>query len=500
MSNFKIPKQTEAEKDEYLIDCFYDAGFIESLIQSNLSIISGRKGTGKTALARYLEQECNKYNIDIALRISFRDISLGLEDNKRDHVNSILFFLIIKTIQKFLERDVFEGKSKDHWVDFLVQNGLQQISDYETFFESKRENKNGFSIKGLISSIFAKVEGKISSQDNSTFSRSEISNSPSSLIEALRQSLPKDKTLLIFIDDITDYLDVTDIKLIKEEISVIQDLLLKIEVYNSNFSDSGLKLRFISLVRSDLFEYMEGSNINKLRNDSLELKWNEESFAGLLVRRLPFYENNMEDSLKEPKEAIRRVFPDAIFSDALRDFDTNRYTTNFYAYMVAISFNRPRDFLMFCYAMRDRLSSKHEATFENIESAEIEYSDYFTRELKDELFLASRVLGFEADQEKVNLLIDILSKKDGFNSSQLRTDLSQYLGEKTSWGRKKIEAFIEELWWYGILGFKEEKNNVIAFKYISGHAPFFMSKIKNYILYLHRGLWWFSQKRKNRKK
>ena len=159
-------------------------------------------------------------------------------------------------------------------------------------------------------------------------------------------------------------------------------------------------------------------------------------------------------------------------------------------------YNRPRDFLMFCYAMRDRLSMKHEATFENIESAEIEYSDYFTRELRDELFLASRVLGFQADQEKLNRLIDILSKKDSFNSSELRTDLAQYLGEKTSWGRKKIEAFIEELWWYGILGFKEEKNQLINFRYISGHTPFLIAKIKSYALFLHRGLWWFSQKRK----
>jgi len=244
---------------------------------------------------------------------------------------------------------------------------------------------------------------------------------------------------------------------------------------------------------------MEGSNINKLKSDSLNLEWNEESFAGLLIRRLPFYEDNLDESLKNPKEAIRKEFPDAIFSETLEDFDANRYTTNFYAYMVAISFNRPRDFLMFCYAMRGRLSTKHEATFENIESAEIEYSDYFTRELRDELFLASRIIGFNADQEKINHLIDVLSKRDSFNSSELRTDLAKFLGAKTSGrGRKKIEAFVQELWWYGVLGFKEEKNQLINFRYISGNIPFIISKVKSYTLFLHRGLWWFSKKRKKK--
>lgn len=497
MSKFKISKQTEAEKDEYLIDCFHDAGFIDSLINSNFSIISGRKGTGKTALARYLEKRGEQYGIDCVIRISVRNISLGLNENKKDHVNSILFFTIIKIVQKFLEEGIFKKEAQEHWTSFLVQNGLQRVSDYETFFESKKENKSGFSIKGLFNTLFIKTEGVVDAEDGITLLRSEISNTPSSLIDALKESLPEGKDIMIFLDDISDYLDISDGKLINEEISIIQDLLLKLEVYNSIFVEANKGLRFISLLREDLFEYMQGSNINKLKRDALVLEWNEESFAGLLIRRLPFYENSLEESLKNPKESIRKQFPDVIFSETLNDFDTNRYTTNFYAYMIATSFNRPRDFLMFCYALRDRLSLKHEATIENIDAAEIEYSDYFTGELRDELFLASRILGFNADQDKVNRLIDILSKKNGFNSSELRTDLGQYLGEKTSkLGGKKIEAFIQELWWYGILGFKEDKNHLISFRYIGNRNSFLVQKVKNYVLYLHRGLWWFAKKRR----
>src|ERR1043165_105093 len=102
MNGFKVSKQTEAEKDEFLVECFHDAGFIESLIRSNFSIVTGRKGTGKTALARFLEQKGLDYGVDFTIRVSVRDISLGLEQEKKDHVNSILFFTLIKTIQKFL--------------------------------------------------------------------------------------------------------------------------------------------------------------------------------------------------------------------------------------------------------------------------------------------------------------------------------------------------------------------------------------------------------------
>ncbi len=497
MSIFKILKQREAEKDEYLIECFHDAGFIHQLINSSFSIVSGRKGSGKTAIARYVENKYEDFGLDAVIRLSVRSISLGLEENKKDHVNSILFFTLIKVVQNFLQRGIFSGSAEIHWKDFLTNNGLQNVSDYETFFETKKHNKTGFTIKGLLSSLFAKVGGMVATEDGTSSSRTEISNTPSSLVEALKQSLPSGKDFLIFLDDITDYLDIADEKTIKEEISIIQDLLLKLEIYNSEFADSGKSLRFISLVREDLFEYLEGSNINKLKGNSLMLEWKEESFASVLIKRLPFYSDNLNESLEDPIEAIRRQFPDEIFASALEGFETNRYATNFYAYMVAVSFNRPRDFLMFCYAMRERLSMKHGVTYENIEAAEIEYSDYFTTELRDELFLASRLLGFKADQENVNRLIDILSRKNGFNSSELRTELGQYLGEKTSkLGRKKIEAFIEELWWYGILGFKEDKKQLINFRYVAGRTPFVVSKIKSYFLFLHRGLWWFSQKRK----
>ncbi|MDB5260637.1 MAG: hypothetical protein JWN37_868 [Candidatus Nomurabacteria bacterium] len=496
MSEFKIQRQTEAEKDDYLFECFHDAGFINSITTSNYSILCGRKGTGKTAIARYLEQKSQDYGIKLSYRISIRSVSLTEGESFNDHLNSILFFIIIKTIQKFLEEKLFIGSSESYWLDFLTQNGLQDTSDYETFIETRRVNKTGFSVKGWLNSLFAKAEGGANTEDESQSTRSVISNAPSSLINSLKETTPKEDTIFIFIDDISDYLDEADEKKLKEDLVTIRELLLSLDLYNSIFRDSGKKLRFICLIRDDLFEFMQGSNINKLINDSLKLEWNEKSFASLLIRRIPYYQDRLQESLSDPIKALRSQFPDTIFSKTLENFETNRYATNFYAYMIAISFNRPRDFLKFCYAMRDRLSTKHPATFENIDSAEIEYSEYFTKELKDELFLISRLLKYNFSQDNINELIDLLSGKEGFNVSQLKTELGQYLGVKTKLGWNRIQEFIQELWWYGVIGFKEKNDKVIHFKYISSNYPLLVKKFKEYSFFLHRGLYWFAQKRK----
>jgi hypothetical protein len=496
MSTFRISRQTEAEKDQYLLECFYDAGFIRTLLESNSSILSGRKWAGKTALARFLENNPSEYGVDYAYRLSVRNIEVNKDSERHERVNSILFFVLIQAIQKMLYVKGFSADSEKYWRDFLIQNGLQNVSDYETFVESKKSHSSGFSIKAKIAAWFASSEGSVEQTDSQESSKAIISNAPSSLTSSLCQSLPDDKKFVFFVDDISDHLDSSDSKQMSNDIDVIKEVLLGLENFNTQFSEAKKNLRFVSLIRDDLFEFMMGSNLNKLRSDALKLEWNEKSFACLLIRRLPFFQDDVEKYLADPIESIRSQFPDSIFNKSLEGFETNQFATNFYAYMVAISFNRPRDFLMFCYAMRDRLSLKHPATLENIESAEGEYSDYFNKELRDELFIAGRILAHELTQEELNKLIDLLGQRNGFNSPQLRTELARYLGVKTSIGRKKIEAFIQELWWYGVVGFREDNSKIIHFKYISDRVALTLDKIKHSVFYLHRGLWWFAQRRR----
>jgi hypothetical protein len=493
-----INKQTEAEKDDNLLECFYDAGFIEELIQSSYSIISGRKGSGKTAIARYLEKNPTKYGVGFVHRLSIRNFNTITKQDEKTKLNNILIFIVIKTVQKMLNVNYFSEEHKEFWKEFLLQNDYQNVADYETFLETQKSHKKGFSIKGALWHLIGKAEGATESSTETHQERTSITKSPSALFDALQQTVSPADALIVFIDDISDYLDESGVAVLQEDINVIKDLLLALEGYNLGFREADVKVRFVSLIREDLFEFMSGSNINKLKSDSLKIEWNEKSFCSLLLRRMPQYKDNLSVVLADPVQSIKTQFPDEIFASTLKEFATNRYGSNFYGYMVAISFNRPRDFLQFCYALRNRLSSKHPATFENIESAEIEYADYFIQELRDELFIASKVFGYDLTQERINQLVDLLSKRNGFNASELKGDLAKFMGEKTSLGKKKIELLLTELWRYGVIGVAEKKDELIRFKYLYETASFTTEKIKQYTFYLHRGLWWFAKKRKSK--
>lgn len=495
MSTLFINKQTEAEKDEYLLECFHDSGLLTELVNSNYTILGGRKGSGKTAVARYLERNSESYNINFAHRLSIR--SFNIIEREEDTLNSILFFIAIKSVQEMLKTDLLKEESKIYWKDFLLDNGLQQVSDYESFVTTEKSRKTGFSFNAIANYIFARGEGRANTEKELTKEKARIASTPSSLYNSLLQSVKPNQKIIIFIDDISDYLDESKEDSLKKDINMIKDLLLNLQSYNLRFIESGLEIRFVSLIRDDLFEFMEGSNTNKLRSDTLQLIWTEKDFSSLLLKRMPQFKDD-DESNKDPVMAIREWFPDDIFSEFLDRSSVHRYSSNFYAYMSAISFNRPRDFLQFCYALRNRLSTKHPATFENIESAEIEYSEYFMQELRDELYVASRVFHYNLTQERIGQLVDLLSKKDSFNSSQLKTDLGQFIGQKTSIGNKKIEMLISELWRYGIIGVSDKQDKIIRFKYLLDTAVFTSDKIKSYVFYLHRGLWWFAKKRRDK--
>lgn len=487
---FRIKKAIEAEKDEYLIECFYDSGFIEELLSEGSTIISWRKWTWKTWIAKYLENQYLNYQLEYVCHISLKGISINKTFNKNEQINLFLGYILIESVKNLLQRGLLDNDNITFWKDYLQNNGFQNISDYSEFVEQQKKITEA--LDGKANGWFFWIWAKKSTE--TIYNKNIAINNPTSIIRNLKESIKGDcKKIVIFIDDITDHLDDSTDDTFDSDLSLVKDLLLKIDDYNSELFWS---LVFISLLRDDLFDLMDSSNTNKLKNSSLKLEWKEKDFAWFLIKRLPLFHDSIEASLADPIKAIKKQFPDDIFKD-LTNADSvqlHQFSSQFYAYMVAISFNRPRDFLKFCYAMRDRLSQKEHATKENIESAEIEYSDYFQTEIRDELLLAMKKMKVNFNIEKMNSLIDLLASKDWFNNSELKVNLSKYLDEKTS--NKKVEVFISELYRYWILWLTEGKDTLLRFSYIGGRIIFTLAKIKDYSYHLHRGLYWFTKKRK----
>ncbi len=494
-----INKQIEAEKDTYLIDCFYDSGIIKKLIDEKYTVLMGRKGAGKSAVAQYLEKKHKDFDIDFVTRISIRNFNTNSDsssNSEKSILESILNFVIVTTVKRLMNEGIIKGDKQEFWNDFFKDNGLQAANDYESFSASRKITKRKYNITALVSNIFAKVTGEGGLEKQREEARLPIANTPGNLFSSLCKSLYGKKEIIIFIDDISDHLDKSAKNNITRDIKIIQEFLLNMQSFNQDFAENGLNIRIVSLVREDLFEFMEGSNTGKIKNDSLEIVWKEKDFASMLIKRMSVFDDKREECLVDPVLSLKEWFPDEIFSERLETFDINRHGCNFYAYMVAISFNRPRDYLQFCYALNSRLSVRHPATSKNIDAAEIEYSDYLQQELRDELYLASRVIDCDFTEGGIESLVNKMIEKESFGYSELKVKLSHMVsGRKGKAGHRKIQLLLSELWRYGVIGIQEKDDVIIKFKYLSGTVVFIKEKSKKYKYYLHRGLWWFARKR-----
>lgn len=488
---FLVQKQSQAEKDDCLIQCFHDSGFISEVIENDYSLVVGRKGTGKTALARFIESEHRNKDLLSSTRVSITSFSEERVNTSNPSVREkILVFILLQAAKDLYDKGFLISNSTGYWSEVFKETNITSATTYESFHTVSKHNDFGAGIPKIFGGTLQE-----------TRERTVVQISSESIFNSIIDSLDEiggQTSFLYFVDDLSDYLDDSNKESLVQDIEIIKDVLLRLDTYNTHSKRHQRGLRFVACVRDDLFDHMRGSNINKLRTNTLYLSWNEESFAGLLIRRLPHFSGNLEQALRSPISSMKTLFPDNLFDAKLAEFDTKRYGTNFYAYMVAISFNRPRDFLAFCYAMRDRLSLKNPITVENIDAAETEYSDYFKNEIQDELYLASQLLDFDSDHAFLDKMVDVLAERSNFNASQLRTAFAPLLKEKTSLGRKRIEQFVYQLWLYGIIGYKEKQDKFIHFKYLSQGAGLLPEKLENYIYYLHRGLWWFAEKRKEK--
>ncbi len=258
-----IPRQIEAEHDRYLQQCFHDANFIETLIKENLCFVSGRKGTGKTALCRHLKDNYGEYGLEFSDLISLDEIGYQTWKSEGNKPELLLLYILTRTIQLLLKEDYFETGYSDFWNQYLQKNGLQNIEDYKSFVEISNEHKTRMEVP-----ILPKRLLPISGEHSNRFESSDISKSVSYLFPSLRHSIPAGFKIIISFDNISDYLDMSDSKSLREEINVIKEVLLHVERFNASLADEGKDFRFILTIRDDLWDYMDGANVNKLTSNT----------------------------------------------------------------------------------------------------------------------------------------------------------------------------------------------------------------------------------------
>lgn len=422
-------------------------------------IISGRKGTGKTILAKYFEMQQNDQGI-VTKTITNRDINLKLFSEKNGDnlekkeielfaqytILSELASLIVEHKKKFYKfKNIFKWwkiRSSIHYLERITKKRYSSenfiMVDYNKITEDEMAG-------GLVHT--ASIEKKRKNTINSQYKR----NPYYQLITQLENNilyLMRYMSINLIFDDLDEYDDI----IIQNSaiVKLINSFIIHAYTMNRTFKAKGIAhSRIIILLRSDILSILNNSSksLNKIVCDSnIRLHWlkkqkNLEDGHPLMNLILEKIRNSNEDlNYYTNEEIFYRFFPLTVSGVPIMD------------YMLNYSFGRPRDFIHMLNTIKEEYPLENKFSADLFRSTQLEYCEKFLGELRNEM---SSHYGSDVIEETF-LVIQLLNKRN-FWISELDKTLEEHQDKLKFF--KNSKKYIEIAYGFGIVGNTWMKQN-----------------------------------------
>lgn len=398
--------KVSAERDDNLVKYFYDNGVLKSVLESKSSfLVLGRKGAGKTAVFRYLQENSQNFLSarDVLVPLSFEDYNWKVHSLLGDsqaaeslaYKQSWRFVILVEVIKAYHSKctetqtpippDIQKAQKLLEKIFTHPLPSIYQLIGRKLLGLSKvKLPKAGLDLEGGDLDAIELSGGEVSFEDiNQNQSLSDllsrnIENIITFLESAIEKSRPLQFRTIICFDRVDEAWDEVSIDVSRK---VLVGLVTASDTLTAKYDG---EVRPLVFLREDIFSVLPLNDSNKLREDCGSLlKWERSDLFKLLLRRLSYFAeiNGLEpvtdlDDLFDKKEMRQRTKPSN--------------------YLLKRSMMRPRD--MICLMSRTIESVKELASdpfeetptvFENVPvssiyAAEAGYSDWLKQELLDE--------------------------------------------------------------------------------------------------------------------
>ena len=458
--------KVSAERDDLLSQYFFDNGVLNTVLESPTSfLVLGRKGAGKTAVFKYLQENSAQYlkGDDILVPLSFEDYNWNIHalltnEAKAESMlykQSWRFVILVEAVKAYRNhftkggRDVparltAANKTLEKLFDSPVPSIYQIISRKLLSLSALRLPKAGVDLEqGDLDSF--KVEGGEVTFDQ-VQSRRELQNALSENIENLINYLDRalsgaDRswpTMYICFDKVDEAWD--DVSIASSR-KVISGLVTASDAINSQYKG---KLRPIVFLREDIFDVLSINDANKLREDcGALLHWNRDSLTNLILKRVNYFGG-------------LTTVPTVTDIDALFDKQEMRQGTRPSGYLLRRTMMRPRDLISLLTrtveTMKEKVNdpfSEKKFSFEKLEcdsiyAAEPGYSDWLKKELLDEWAVQMPII-----KELFNAIQN--NGSTNFDQETLKAELGKLVGSVSDAG---VLGHLRFLFDNSIIGFK----------------------------------------------
>lgn len=491
--------EKEAENENFM-DIFYkDNQKYEMLLDKNKFIISGRKGTGKTILAKYF-QSINNNNKTIVHYGKLKEISLheyiDIDKDKTNENTRILFqeFYIYKQyamtildnklpLRRFISKDMKLFDKIKNLIDyFKYLNLYKQLNElYKQYYsDGIYDEKVIKNIQRIVEASTGEISSnmepglKVDSSHTSDISQ-EITLEKKDFSRMLEQFKKLIKSLLNYINVVLIIDDLDEIKLSDTDhtIKFLLNLVMKVNDINMSITKFNKNSKCILLLRSDILKQFSvySSNIQKIISDSnIELEWFADSSGQELSNMIMYKIKNSCDQKGNLSKLTLSQIRKAIFASN-KDMDA-------FDKIVQYTFGRPRDVITYLDCIISQHPNSHIIKTQLLRESEKTYSNKLFGELKNEMsFTMSRN---EIDDIE-NLLIKFGKRK--FEYHELKKYYESHLSEFET--IDNFDNTMQYLYELGVIGyFRKSSTNTTIYYWHYRNGGEYLNKDCSIVIHL----------------
>lgn len=439
--------------DEDSARYFYPLSGIESIEDGSVAYVIGRKGSGKTAIAEYI-QGLRNYNVFVT-NLSFKSFPFNdiykLADagfTRPSQYTTIWKFIIYNAVCAMMARNATIDPSISAQLSAHFNVDLERALARN--LTKMTDKGGGFTILGTGATATAK--SVVVSNDASWSERVNM-------LEDIIDMYIDESTYYILFDELDeDYKDIFD----ENHSAQYQDLLIGLfkAVQDIRRKLSGRRnVRPIVFLREDIFDQLRDNDRNKWEDYALTLSWTEGQLQQLVAFRI-------SRALQEdgPILSVAEAFR-AIFTTEDTRAGGTRTRRHVFKYVLSRTLMRPRDVISYfreCATValdekRDRISP------EMFGASEKKYSSRLRKEFVDEI---------QSAVPYIDDVFEILSKmrKQTFWFSQFELRYNNYCDTHGIVDKVSFNIVCQILFHYSALGNQPAQRNAKIFKYVFPEA------------------------------
>lgn len=455
--------------NDYYLSSFleYERYRIEDFFEGKKYFILGRKGTGKTALLKYMQCKFESNPINLVIPIRFKS---DFDEVDRKQVKNAGFMSA---------EEVVENKStglKSYvtaWQVYLIYQIFKRIhssnTEYSVFCDSKEYSllwkllrmiygeDGGNKIVPKISKGFIKISAGNKGIDAALAAEIELNDNKinysitAKKIIDLYELLMFDRTpVYVLVDELE--LSVKSKKLRDADIELVRDLILAIDKLNRISKVNSYAINFYASVRTDVVDSVlsSGYEINKCVEDyGVTIEWYQRGGDYKSNPLLKLLEKKINSSEKVTLKHSSNNVWETYFEDIIHGIEIRKFLLNY-------SWHRPRDVVrMMQYAQEycDKKTIKiNQAVFDR---AIQQYSNKMWNEVSEEISLKYS----QDDIKAIKKILTGIQVPFNLNSINSRikelADLYDYVEQFRN--KYKIPDVLELLFDWGIIGNSGER-------------------------------------------